>query len=307
VPRKAIRLSPRQSGRRFRWTFEVSADVDANERARMKKTARKQQPPRSRRKQAAAPEPSTQPAVESAAVVVAPVAQSTPPWQPTRANMVTLAGVAVLVIATVAVPRQPKSSDLMRAAQPAEMQEGAAEATTHPAPTATAPARRESTDAARPVVKTRASTEAPKKPPVRNAASQTARLERPISPTAAATIENPVLAKESLTPPAPPTIAASSSGSVAEPGSNTTITGCLEMSTDGKEFRLAEAEGADAPKSRSWRTGFLKKRSAPVALIGAPDPLSLKQSVGKRVAATGLLTDRALQVRSVRVVGSSCN
>ena len=90
-------------------------------------------------------------------------------------------------------------------------------------------------------------------------------------------------------------------------GSAATITGCLEMSTDGKEFRLAEAEGADAPKSRSWRTGFLKKRTAPVALVGTSDPLELRKSVGRRVAATGLLSNRELQVNSLRVVGSSCN
>jgi hypothetical protein len=86
-----------------------------------------------------------------------------------------------------------------------------------------------------------------------------------------------------------------------------TITGCLEISTDGTEFRLADTEGSDAPKSRSWRTGFLRKRTAPVALVGSSDPLALKKSVGKRVAATGVLTDRQLQVSSLNVVGSSCN
>lgn len=86
-----------------------------------------------------------------------------------------------------------------------------------------------------------------------------------------------------------------------------TITGCLEISTDGEDFRLADTEGADAPKSRSWRTGFLRKRTAPVNLVGAADPVALKKSVGKRVAVTGLLADRELQVNSLRVVGPSCN
>jgi hypothetical protein len=86
-----------------------------------------------------------------------------------------------------------------------------------------------------------------------------------------------------------------------------TITGCLEVSTDGHEFRLADTEGADAPRSRSWRTGFLRKRTAPVSLVGSPDPLTLKKNVGKRVAATGLLTDRELQVSSLRPVGTSCH
>ena len=41
-----------------------------------------------------------------------------------------------------------------------------------------------------------------------------------------------------------------------------TITGCLEVSTSGDTFRLTDTEGVDAPKSRSWRSGFFKKRGA---------------------------------------------
>ena len=86
-----------------------------------------------------------------------------------------------------------------------------------------------------------------------------------------------------------------------------TITGCLEISTDEDAFRLTDTEGADAPKSRSWRSGFLKKRSAAVALVEPPDRLALKTSIGKRVAATGLLTSHELKLNSLRVVGPSCN
>ena len=86
-----------------------------------------------------------------------------------------------------------------------------------------------------------------------------------------------------------------------------TITGCLEMSTSGDEFRLAETEGADAPTSRNWRMGFLKKRTTPVALVEAPDGPPLKASVGKRVEATGLLASRQLTVSRLRVVGDSCD
>ena len=298
----------------------MSADVDGNDRARVKKPARKQQPARSRRKQGRPSHPElhahdtvtaaalpAQPAVESAPVVLAAVTQSTPPWQPTRAHMVTLAGVAVLVIATVAVPRQPKSDDMARAPQQPEMRE-TAETTTQPAPSATAPVRRASTVTALPVAGTRTYTESPRKPPVRDAVTQTAKLEKAVSAAPATTIDHAVVANESLTTtPAAAPIATAPSPALAAPGSAATITGCLEMSTDGKEFRLAEAEGADAPKSRSWRTGFLKKRTAPVALVGTSDPLELRKSVGRRVAATGLLSNRELQVNSLRVVGSSCN
>ena len=82
-----------------------------------------------------------------------------------------------------------------------------------------------------------------------------------------------------------------------------TITGCLEVSTDGDTFRLNDVEGADAPKSRSWRTGFFKKRPAPVVLAEPVDRQALTANVGHRVAATGQLASRELKVSSLRVVG----
>jgi hypothetical protein len=44
-----------------------------------------------------------------------------------------------------------------------------------------------------------------------------------------------------------------------------------------------------------------------VALVGSPDPQALQQQVGKRVAATGLLTSREMKVSSLRVVSPSCD
>ena len=84
-----------------------------------------------------------------------------------------------------------------------------------------------------------------------------------------------------------------------------TLTGCLEMSTDQQDFRLTDTEGDDAPRSRSWQSGFLQKRSVAVAL-DAPGSFALRGHVGRRVAATGVLSGRALTVQSLRVVGSSC-
>ena len=86
-----------------------------------------------------------------------------------------------------------------------------------------------------------------------------------------------------------------------------TITGCLEIDTDQARFRLADTEGAAVPQARSWRSGFFKKRAAPVDLVGSADALSLPQQVGQRIAATGVLTSRTLKVSSVRVVAPSCN
>jgi hypothetical protein len=106
--------------------------------------------------------------------------------------------------------------------------------------------------------------------------------------------------------PETPAVLASVSSVNAGPAP-VTITGCLEVRVDDDEFRLSETEGADAPKSRSWRSGFLKKRSAPVTLVELLDPQALHQQVGKRVAATGLLTSRELKVSSLRVVAPSCD
>lgn len=86
-----------------------------------------------------------------------------------------------------------------------------------------------------------------------------------------------------------------------------TITGCLEIARDEDRYRLVDTEGASTPQARSWRSGFLKKRSTPVDLTGSADTLSLHRQVGQRVAATGVLTSRTLNVSSVRVVAPSCN
>jgi hypothetical protein len=86
-----------------------------------------------------------------------------------------------------------------------------------------------------------------------------------------------------------------------------TITGCLEAFGNGDRFRLTDTDGANAPKARSWRTGFLKKRSAAVDLVGAPDVAALPRRVGQRIAVSGVQTNRELRVSSVRVVSPSCN
>jgi hypothetical protein len=82
-----------------------------------------------------------------------------------------------------------------------------------------------------------------------------------------------------------------------------TITGCLEA--DDEAFRLKDTTGTGAPKSRSWRTGFLTKRPAAIAVVvDAPSGIRLPAHVGERVALTGKLVDREMQVRSLRRLAS---
>jgi hypothetical protein len=82
-----------------------------------------------------------------------------------------------------------------------------------------------------------------------------------------------------------------------------TLSGCLE--SDDDEFRLKNASGAEAPKSRSWKTGFLTKRSSDVTV--AANRLDLRSHVGRRVTLTGELADRRLQVRSLQPSAVHCD
>jgi hypothetical protein len=83
-----------------------------------------------------------------------------------------------------------------------------------------------------------------------------------------------------------------------------TITGCLER--DDEKFRLKETTGTDAPKSRSWKSGFLKKSTASIEVVDAANRLQLPNHVGQRVSITGVLLDREIQVHSLQRVASSC-
>ena len=84
-----------------------------------------------------------------------------------------------------------------------------------------------------------------------------------------------------------------------------TITGCPEQDDD--TFRLKNTSGAEAPKSRSWKSGFLKKNASSIEVIDTSNRVQLPSHVGQRVVVTGLLVDREMQVRSLRSVASSCD
>ena len=84
-----------------------------------------------------------------------------------------------------------------------------------------------------------------------------------------------------------------------------TITGCLERGDS--TFRLKDTTGADAPKSRSWKSGFLKSGSASIQVIDAGDRLNLSNHVGQRVSLTGTLVDREMKARSLQSISASCN
>jgi len=101
--------------------------------------------------------------------------------------------------------------------------------------------------------------------------------------------------------------AATTSTTTDAGGPAVTITGCLEMTVDETQFRLTDTEGSGAPKSRSWRSGFLKKGSAPVDLVDLSNGAALREHVGQRVAATGVLAGRQMRLRSFQAAGTSCD
>ncbi|OLC80351.1 MAG: hypothetical protein AUH72_11810 [Acidobacteria bacterium 13_1_40CM_4_65_8] len=100
-----------------------------------------------------------------------------------------------------------------------------------------------------------------------------------------------------------PAVEFASKASTAKPAP-VTITGCLER--DDETFRLKDTAGADAPKSRSWKSGFLKKGSASIEVVDASKRLKLPDHVGQRVSVTGVLVNREMQVRSMQRVATSC-
>lgn len=108
-------------------------------------------------------------------------------------------------------------------------------------------------------------------------------------------------------PAASPTAAAVPASVPATPASNVaraTVVGCLEG--EGVAFRLTDTTGADAPKARSWKSGFIKKGSAPVKLVGSSNALNLAGNVGRRVSVTGTLANREMEAHTMHRVAGSC-
>jgi hypothetical protein len=110
-------------------------------------------------------------------------------------------------------------------------------------------------------------------------------------------------------PVAPPSPSASPAPAV-EPSPDTkvarvTIEGCLERADD--TFRLTDTAGSNAPTSRSWKSGFLKKRPAAIEVRDSVKRVNLASHVGQRVSVTGTLVDRQMRVGSLQPISLSCS
>jgi hypothetical protein len=215
-----------------------------------------------------------------------------------------LAGVVVIVGAALAVPRMTSKPAVNtpapnRAEPVVDLAQVQTSYTVTPAPVAT-------TQAATP----QAVVEPPKKPAApRVAKNQSTSSSKPAARSAATPVAHAGTGNATVASAAPAHAApalASTPVAIVEPAP-VTITGCLEVSVNADEFRLTDTQGLDAPKSRSWKSGFIKKHSAPVMLVDLADSHAAQAQVGKRVAATGHLASNELRVSSLRVVAPSCD
>ena len=92
----------------------------------------------------------------------------------------------------------------------------------------------------------------------------------------------------------------------AVPGAElATIEGCLVQ--DANQFQLKNTAGEDAPKGRSWKSGFLHRSAKTIDVLDQTQRLNLARHVGERVTITGLLDDRELQGSSLKRVAESCS
>ena len=86
--------------------------------------------------------------------------------------------------------------------------------------------------------------------------------------------------------------------------SSVTVSGCLER--DDALFKLTDTSGTQAPKERSWKTGFVRKRNSDLDVVDAAKKLKLKDHVGHRVSVTGSVKDGEMRAASVRHLAASC-
>ncbi len=127
---------------------------------------------------------------------------------------------------------------------------------------------------------------------------------RPVEPAAPRAVDVP--RQKPVEPPMPRAQESKADAPVpAAAAPADTDTGCLDQ--DDNTFWLKNTTGTEAPKSRSWRSGFLKRSSSSVEVVDAANTLRLSSYVGQRVAATGMLNNREIQARSLKRVAASCS
>ena len=133
--------------------------------------------------------------------------------------------------------------------------------------------------------------------------SISAQSKTPAKAPAKAAPAKPAPAKAAAAKPAPARVVAAPVAVVPVDPNTVTMIGCLE--SDGSKYRLADVQGNQAPKGRSWKTGFVTKKTKNIDLVGAPASLKLQDHVGRKVSVSGLKDDDThLKARTIRQLGS---
>lgn len=144
---------------------------------------------------------------------------------------------------------------------------------------------------------------AAKVPPVSSASPVPAGVTTTAMLRPAETVKARAEIAPALPPPALASAPADTQAAVPAASIDTvTLSGCLDF--DGKSAWLKNTSGLDAPRTRSWRSGFLKKSKPRIALVDGP--ASVESYDGRQVSVTGVLVDREMHVTSLRPIADDC-
>ncbi|MBI2220614.1 MAG: hypothetical protein HYU53_05345 [Acidobacteria bacterium] len=111
-----------------------------------------------------------------------------------------------------------------------------------------------------------------------------------------------VFAAAAVSSPAP---AKASKRAVADRGEVVTFVGCLRSADHGARFMLTDITGPNAPRARSWKTGFITRRSVSMTVTSGRS-IKLRDSVGKLVRITGRRAGDDLHAESLAFAGAIC-
>ena len=73
------------------------------------------------------------------------------------------------------------------------------------------------------------------------------------------------------------------------------------------KYKLTGLKGTEAPKGRSWKTGWITKSTKNVGVVSTSSGPKLKDHVGHQVTLTGVKNGDNLQARSIKHVATSCS
>jgi hypothetical protein len=133
--------------------------------------------------------------------------------------------------------------------------------------------------------------------------SISAQSKTPAKAPAKAAPAKPAPAKAAPAKATPARVVAAPVAVVPVDPNTVTMIGCLE--SDGSKYRLADVQGNQAPKGRSWKTGFVTKKTKNIDLVGAPASLKLQDHLGHKVSVSGLKDDDThLKARPIKQLGS---